>query len=374
MSPDSSPTPLPGNPASMPFQKLLDALVDADNPLHPRFLYRLSDLEPDEVTRLAKVWSDVPLWRRRALLEDLEELSSSDTLMDFVAFCRQAIHDEDAIVRLGAIHTLWDYEEKSLIPLFLKMLEDDPDVQVRAAAATALGQYVYLGEIEELPEKTLRQIENRLLHVLQGEDAPTVRRCALEALGYSSREEVAPWIEQSYASSEKEWVASALLAMGRSGSQEWKGQVLAMLESKLPLVRCEAARAAGELEIARARPLLLELLDDPDDNIRAASIWSLSQIGGEGVRHVLEQIYEEAENDEDLSLLADALENLEFNEGLPLVPLLEIPELDEDEEEDDISEYVADVDRPGFDFDLDFDEVDDEFTGDEEFDNEDLEV
>jgi hypothetical protein len=32
-------------PADIPFQQLLDALLDVDTPFHPRFLYRLSDLD-----------------------------------------------------------------------------------------------------------------------------------------------------------------------------------------------------------------------------------------------------------------------------------------------------------------------------------------
>jgi len=51
-----------------------------------------------------------------------------------------------------------------------------------------------------------------------------------------------------------------------------------MLDSPLPSLRAEAARAAGELEIGAAASRLLELLDDPDEATRLASIWSLSQL------------------------------------------------------------------------------------------------
>jgi hypothetical protein len=349
----------PTNPALIPMQQLVDALLDTEKPLHPRYLYRLSDLEKEDAKHLGKIWPQVALWRRQALLEDIIELSGSDTLLDFEAFLRQALPDEDPRVRLLGVQALWEYENKNLVPVFILLMEKDPDEEVRAASATALGQYVFLGEIEELPESTLHHIEDRLLKVLNGDDTTKVRRFALESLGYSSRDDIPPLIEKAYASPEKEWVTSALFAMGRSGNQEWKPKVLEMLKSKLPQLRSEAARAAGELEIAQARPILIELLDDPDENTRACSIWSLSQIGGQGAREALERLYEATDDDDDmLGLLDDALENLEFTESLDLLPIIEIPEegtadvdedfsiapLDYEDMDDDEDEYEEDAD------------------------------
>ncbi|MBN2550007.1 MAG: HEAT repeat domain-containing protein [Anaerolineales bacterium] len=321
-------------PPELSLQQLLEALLDEDTPLHPRFLYRLSDLEPEEIEQLADIWPRLPLWRKRALLEDVVELSEKDTLLSFLSLGRYAAQDEDARVRVLAVHILWEYEDKDLIPLYLKMLDTDREADVRAAAAGALGNYVSAGEMEEIPAKILHQIEERLLKVISSSDAPQVRRAALEALGYSSRKDVAPLIQEAFASKEKEWIASALFAMGRSGEESWNHQVLEMLSSPLPLLRGEAAHAAGELSISEAVPLLLELLDDPDDATRQASMWSLSQLGGEGVREALEAIYEESEDDQEIAFLEEVLDNLAFVEGAPLRPIIEFPQTEEDQEDE----------------------------------------
>ena len=320
-------------PAEMPFQKLLDALLDVENPLNPRYLYRLSDLDDLELELLQATWPKIPVWRRQALLEDIEELNESDTLLSFESLGRFALQDEEAKVRLLAVHILWEFEEASLIPVFLRLMTTDNESEVRAASASALGRFVYAGELDEIPPTTLKSIENALLGVLNGDDVPEVRRAALEALGYSSRDEVLPLVEQAFASDDKFWKASALYAMGRSANQQWQPTILAMLQNNLPLLRSEAARAAGELEIADAFPHLLDLLDDPDDNTRQASIWSLSQIGGEGVREALQSLYEETEDEKELELLETALDNLTFNEDLQLIPMFDFPEADDDEED-----------------------------------------
>jgi len=98
----------------------------------------------------------------------------------------------------------------------------------------------------------------------------------------------------------------------------------------LPLLRRQAARAAGELELSEAIPQLIELLDDPDDESRLASIWSLSQIGGEGVREILEKMWDAADNDRDFDFLESALDNLTFTEEVQLIPLFDFPETDVD--------------------------------------------
>jgi HEAT repeat protein len=331
-------------PAEIPFQNLLDALMDIETPLNPRYLYRLSDLESPELEQLQATWSKIPAWRRQALLEDVEELNERDMLLSFESLGRFALQDDDAKVRLLAVHILWESEENNLIPIFLRLMTTDNDSEVRAASASALGRFVYAGELEEISQRTQHKIENELLAIVNGSDAPEVRRSALESLGYSSREEVTSLVEKAFASDDKYWKASSLFAMGRSANQQWAPTVLKMLHSNLPLLRSEAARAAGELEIAEAVPLLLDLLDDPDDNTRQASIWSLSQIGGEGVRETLQTLYDETDSEQELELLESALDNLIFNEGLQLMPMFDFPEA-EDDDEDWYEEYDLEDDE-----------------------------
>lgn len=324
----------PQSAAASPFSKVLEALLDENQILDPRYLYRLSDLEKDEAAALSAAWPKIPLWRRQALLEDIEQIGLDDMLLNFVALCRIAFQDEDARVRLLAVQIVDEYEETDLIPALMLLLENDAVPEVRAAAASGLGNYIYLGEIEELPKKTLRQMENLLLTVVQSKDALPVRCAALESLGHSSRAEIPALIERAYAAPQKDWLVSALMAMGRSGNSDWEPQVIEMLHHDLPEVRCEAVRAAGALELQAATPILIALLDDPDKYTRAASIWSLSQIGGEGVSEALELLAEEAEDDDEIALLDEALENLSFNETMPYLQGFEFSASDEEDAEE----------------------------------------
>ena len=334
------------------FQQVLDAILDEDTPLNPRYLYRFSDLNTNDLSALAEVWPKVPVWRRQAMMEDIEELGESDMLLSFEALGRFALKDSDPKVRQFAVRSLWDYEASDLVPVLINMMENDNDTDVRAAAASALGRYVYLGELEELPENIYHHVEDRLLLTSQGSEAVLIRRRALEALGFSSRKEVSKLIENAYASGDTDWMASALFAMGRSANDRWAPMVLDMLESLHPAIRLEAARAAGELEISASVPRLVELLNDPDDDVRLAAIWSLSQVGGEGVRDLLEKMYEESEDDTEAELLESALDNLSFTEDLQLYTILDLPEIDgseeapEEELEDDFDDFLDDEEDP----------------------------
>jgi HEAT repeat protein len=326
-------------PEEIEFIEVLKALLDLDNPLPARFLHRLSDLDSFEFDSLKETWLKIPLWRRRALMEDIEELCKDDYLVSYESLGVFAAEDADPLVRLHAVRTLWEFENKSLIPTFVRLLRNDPDVEVRAASASALGHYVYLGELDELPARILNEIEILLLDITQGNEEIAIRRAALEALGFSSREEVPALIEAAFNSGDVGWRTSALFAMGRSRNEIWKNQVLSMLNNNQPDLRMEAARAAGELEITDAVPILLELLDDPSDSIRDASIWSLSQIGGEGVRDRLETLFDEAEDDREIDYLESALDNLVFTEGMQLMPLFD---LSEQEDAEDFDETAGD--------------------------------
>ncbi|RPI29960.1 MAG: hypothetical protein EHM70_15070, partial [Chloroflexota bacterium] len=290
-------------PLKIPFQQLLDALLDESTPLNPRYLYRLSDLNDEESAGLQEIWPRIAPSRRKALLEDLDEIGANDYLLSFEAVARMALQDPEPVVRRSAIRILLEYEVLDLIPQFIGTLNTDTDASVRAAAATALGQYVYLGEIEEISEEDLTDIVDNLLRVVQGQDADIVRQRALESLGFSGREEVPPLIVSAYNSNDKEWVAASLFAMGRSADQQWVDIVMSMINNPYPAIRLEAVRAAGELEITDAVDPLLELLDDAHEDVRDAAIWSLSQIGGEGVRKTLEKLQEETDDDEEVEFI-----------------------------------------------------------------------
>ena len=321
-----SDTPTP----EIPFQEVIDALEDLETPLHPRYLYRLSDLDQGEFAQFIETWQRLPLWRRQALLEDLEEMGAADYVLSFEAVCRHALQDEDAEVRRLAINILEDYQTEDLIPRLLELLESDASDAVRAQAAAALGCFVYLGEIDKLSRDSARQIEDHLLSAIETEPSAKVNQRSLESIGYSSREEVPGLIERAFASGERDWMASALLAMGRSADPRWEGKVLESLGDKWPRLREESARAAGELELQDAVESLIELLDDTEKAVRLAAIWSLSQMGGEGIREALVELLENSDDDEEIALLENALDNLAFTEDVQLLPLFDFsdPELE----------------------------------------------
>lgn len=313
------------DPATIPFQDLLVALLDEKRPLNPRYLCRLSDLEAAELDMFTETWSRLPLWRRQALLEDLEELGAADDLLSFESIGRHAVKDADPQVRTLAVRLLWEFEDQTLIPVFLNLLKDDPAMEVRAAAATALGQFVYMGEIDELETEIMTTLVNQLLHTTTHDQAERVRQKALESLSFCSRPEIPALIEQAFSSQNKDWQASALLAMGRSMDQRWEPTVLAMLQNRQPVLRAEAARAAGEMELAEAVPALVDLTRDSDKEVRFAAIWSLSQIGGEDARRTLEDLMRSAANDDEADFLETALDNLAFTDGLQPFTLFEYP-------------------------------------------------
>jgi HEAT repeat protein len=336
-------------PNSVPFTKLIEALLDESKPFSPRYLHRLSDLEPADIATFSDAWPKVSARRRQALLEDLEEVHIADDLLCFEDVGRVALKDNEPAVRKRAISILREYELVDLLPTFIQMAENDPDAEVRATSAAALATYIYMGEVEDISTQKLQRAEESLLRLTSGKDIDLVRCKALEALGFSSRKEVNELIEKAYASTKIEWLVSALFAMGRSANSRWKPQVMQMLLHQRPVVRAEAASAAGELEIKGAVPKLLELLQDVDSDVRMASIWALSQIGGSGVRSALEALLEITEDDEEAHQIDNALENLDFTEEMNALALLEIPEEENelDEPSDKNSGYNDDFDSEG---------------------------
>ncbi len=316
---------------NVPFKIVTEALLNTSKPFPPRYLHHFSDIHPADLKTLLKTWPEVPSQRKRTLLEDLEELAEADTLTSFDDLARALLTDPDEQVRTIAIRLLWECEDPKLALIFLEILEQDEDPGVRAAAASALGSFVYLGEVDEIPSELHHKIEDHLLQAVASAEGMVVRRRALEALGASSRDEVPPLIEKAYQEKNPEWKVSALYAMGRSADDRWRKLILANLLNSNEDIRVEAIRAAGELGLKATRTILLDsLIDEEDLELRRELIWALSKIGGEGVRSRMEELLEAEEDDEEAEFLEEAMDNLAFNEDTGLFNILEIEPEDEE--------------------------------------------
>ena len=372
------------------FDEVKTALLDNSSAFPTQMLYFFSDISPTDLRKLKEVWPQIWLDRRRGLLEDMENMAEADTLLFFDNVALIALDDEDPVARSTAIRLLWQSEEEKLAPRLLQLLIKDPNPLVRAAAATGLGIFVYLGELEDISAETYQKVLTGLIEAHRGSDEVLVRRRALEALGYASHPDVPVFIQQAYESNEEDWLQTALFAMGRSCDQErYARMVLRMFEHPDLIVRYEAIRAAGELELSSAREALFDLLEEgtDDDEIYFAAIWALSKIGGRGVRNLIEMNLEEAEDAEEVQLLEEALENLDFTEQVNSFDMLVVDEddpskwVDEDgnsygfnrshhhhdydDDDDDFDDYNENYD------DGDYENDDIDFEDDEDFNDED---
>lgn len=321
------------------FQSVLDALLSDRREFPRRYLQEFSDIGTLELKTLLDVWPQVKPGRKLTLLEELDALAENDTLVSFDDLARALLTDPEPDVRTRAIRLLDEYEDPKVVPSYLDMLKNDPDLDVRVEAANALHLFVDLGELEEISEDIYHQIEDALLASAASEDNVRVRRVALESLGYSSRAEVTTLIESAFHRSDPAWQASALVAMGRSADDRWGDEVTRSLVHVDDRIRKAAVQAAGELSLHSARPILLKMLGEEEEpTILSAVIWSLSQIGGEDVRTYLENLLDQLEDDEQIAFLEEALDNLAFTEDLDRFDLLaydpddELKEIDEEED------------------------------------------
>lgn len=317
----------------IPFLQVIQALLDVTKPFPLRYLRRFSDLEDGDLKSLLAAWPDIPLQRKFALLEDLDDLADSDTLMSFETLGRTLLSDAEAGIRIRAIALLWECLDSRLIPVYLDILTKDMDNEVRAAAAAILRLFIYQGELEELPKESLRDIEEALLNAVSNGATTLIRRRALEALGVSSRDEVPGLIKSAYHRKEPDWIVSAIFAMGYSDDDRWEKYILAHLHDQITEVRSEAIRAAGRLGLASARIPLLDLLEDEEDlEARRDLVWALSEIGGEGMREKLEELLDIESDEDEIDFLEEAMENLLFTEDLNQFDLLEYDNNRRDEE------------------------------------------
>lgn len=311
------------------FKDQLNQLATATE-LHTGSLYIFSNLNPESLAIFKSLWPTIPVQRRRDIMQELAEITEANFEVYFDPVFLLGLGDADAEVRTAAINGLWEHEDPQLIGPLVHLLRTDEAVIVRAAAAIALGRFVYLGAVEEIDQHHNILAEEALLDTIhQNQEDIEVRRRAIESIAYSSEPAVGQIIENAYYDENEKMQVSAIFAMGRSADAHWRPQVIAELDNENTEIRFEAARACGELEASEAVPKLIELVDeDPDLQVQEMAIWALGRIGGTVAREALEICLE---SDVEAIVLAaeEALDELNlFSDSFELF------DFDEDEDED----------------------------------------
>ena len=318
------------------FQSVLDHLLDSKKDIPQAHLKLYSDLDPKSLRLFLDVWSSVKPTRKLLLLDELLSHLDSNNIVSYEEIGRGLLDDLDGEVRARAIRLLAESDDPKLVSTLTEILLNYADLAPRMDAALLIGEFILLGELEAIKEELQRKAEDALISVIRSEENPSLRKRALEALGYSSRPEIVTLIESAFERADPTWIATALLAMGRSHDDRWNENVVSMLLDEDPLIRFAAVQAAGELNIEEAGPILLKILEDEeeDDDVVTAAIWSMSQIGGDDARIYLVYLIEQTEDEDLVEYLEDALENLDFMEELNKFDLLDLDADDMEEVED----------------------------------------
>ncbi len=303
------------------FTKTLAHLKNEAESIRLAYLYNLSGLSPEKMNQFEETWAALTPARRQKILEHMVGITEDSFEVNFDPIFIMAMGDADADVQMWAIKGLWESESPELVSPFLYLLKKGKTSKLRATAASALGRFVYLGEIDEIDAETQEMVEQVLLETIRQaqEDIEVVRR-AIEAISFSSREGVDRIIESAYYHENELMRVSAVFAMGRHGNvKRWQKIIINELDNLNPAIRFEAARACGELALKPSVDRLIRLIqEEADTEVQLNAIWALGQIGGRKAENTLVSLIESS-TDIVQSVAQDALDELTMFEAATMM-------------------------------------------------------
>jgi HEAT repeat protein len=297
------------------FVSALQSVAD-EAPMPQAEVDSLSMLEGPDLDRFREIWKQLPAGARARLLRALHGAAEQRLRLDFSALNQLALEDVDARVRLAGVQCALEDRSTALLARLLALLRNDPQPDVRAAAAEDLARFALLAELEDLDADAASDVRAGLLDAVRDEaEHPRVRSSALASLGYFS--DAAMMQELANAFTTPELRLGAVRGMGRSADPRWTDRLMPVLGADDPQMRTEAARALGEIEDERAVTPLIEAIDDSEREVRLAVIEALGHIGGDEAREAL--LYTAEDADEPVRQAAEkALEEIEEVEEDPL--------------------------------------------------------
>jgi HEAT repeat protein len=300
-----------GPAANEAVRPLIGALKEGDPKIVPLAAHALARIGADAVPELIALIKDPRMGRWGvAILRELGE-SAAPAVDQLVAALHGADEEmaRDIMLTLGHIGP----QAKSATPELIKVLRDEQS-KLRVPAAFALGNMLARDAIPDLrkliqdkdEETQLPLVAAGALVLIDSENKESVNLAlpkliaALDDKSEMVRREAAAALRQigPAASSaapalarslrdEKSSVAAEFLwtltALGPEGVTQALPNILEMLSSRDPHVRCTACYAAGSIGPAarEAIPILEKNLQEPDKFLQLASAWALVQIDAE---------------------------------------------------------------------------------------------
>ncbi|MEO0854006.1 MAG: HEAT repeat domain-containing protein [Cyanobacteria bacterium J06648_11] len=192
------------------------------------------------------------------------------------------LKSEDLGDRLQAVNQVRALDAETALVLLSTAAQDD-SARVRYAAISQIGTLSLNEPSEVLP--LLRQ-------ALFSDPEVDVRAAAAAALGDLQQPEALPDLLQAYEREKGEWLIafSVVAAMGQLGDARAYDTIVSALQGDEPLVQTVAAAALGDLGDPRAVEVLVPLIESEDWQLRYRTALSLSRLGGDVARSALETL------------------------------------------------------------------------------------
>lgn len=194
---------------------------------------------------------------------------------------QQLLASEDYGDRLRGVNQLRQLEPAAAFPLLVNVVKDQ-NARVRYSAVSQLDT---IGkEDTQVSLKLLREL-------LHNDPEADVQAAAADALGGLQLKEAFDDLERAYHST-SEWLVqfSIIAALGEMGEPRGFELLQEALASDSNLLQTAAIGALGELQDSRAIPLMAPYANSEDWQIRYRLAQALSNIGGGETRPVLEKL------------------------------------------------------------------------------------
>ncbi len=205
------------------------------------------------------------------------------------------LNSEDFGERIRGLNQLRQIEPETAFEMIRPMIGDD-NTRVRYAAVSQLDT---LGTVDR--QTSLELLRDRLFN----DPEPDVQAAAADAIGGLKLEEAYEDLAKIYRET-SEWLVqfSIIAALGELGDSRGFTLLEEALNSNNNLLQTAAIGSMGELGDDRAVPLLIEFADHDDWQIRYRLAQALGRLGGDEAKAVIlkladdesEQVAQEAKN------------------------------------------------------------------------------
>ena len=274
------------------------------------------------------------------ILNEMRDFEDNNKGYDFESLILLFTDHKNNEIRLFCTKYMEKSSDFSLIRKLRKIINNEAEKEIRFHAINIFGNWIKEISTKKNRMNEIGRLMNFGIDFIKNSDDKSEQNNMMKSVSHLSNEEIDKIIMEKFSSKELEDKLSAIISMGNNGNIKWVPLIEELLDHDNYQIRSESCISLSLIGNEENIDQIKELLEDEELDTQKAAVNAISNIGGSYAKEILEKLKFSSEP-EIVDLSKDKLLDLKKEDEIDSQPQPDEDILEDEPISNDFDEYYA---------------------------------